>query len=474
MRYVLYVKIKLILSFVIFFLAILTSSCSSTQRNFEEIANSVEECPDEIVPSALKVSCYRFKNGKTSTAFALLESGTATSEPVLFLHGGPGGRAVRDRHIWLSPRSKILDTQDLILVDQKGSGESEPSLDCMETDESMDTSSISACRARLRSDGIDFSEYQINRIAAEIVDLRTFLGVEKWNLYGVSFGSRIALELLEIDNEAVNRVVLDSPLPPQVAAYDSLPEESERAVNLALDLCEKIKECVSQFSDQLNVDCPFYDNQLSRCLNYLLRKLDQNPVTYSDGDIVISVDDSVFAYEIVSALAHPDGLSVIPEALGMALSGKFAEAMKALLSTSVSGYSKGDSLSEGVQFSSECLDELPKNNPDIEKYATAIASALSEKEKVLQEICRIWTPETNGSTKPQFDSFNKHSLILTGSLDPITPSEWALKTKEILPDAILINRNDWTHAPSLSNSCAKRLVSDFLTGKRLNPEDLPC
>ena len=48
-------------------------------------------------------------------------------------------------------------------------------------------------------------------------------------------------ELLEIDNEAVNRVVLDSPLPPQVAAYDSLPEESERAVNLALDLCEKIK-----------------------------------------------------------------------------------------------------------------------------------------------------------------------------------------------------------------------------------------
>ena len=159
MRYVLYVKIKLILSFVIFFLAILTSSCSSTQRNFEEIANSVEECPDEIVPSALKVSCYRFKNGKTSTAFALLESGTATSEPVLFLHGGPGGRAVRDRHIWLSPRSKILDTQDLILVDQKGSGESEPSLDCMETDESMDTSSISACRARLHSDGIDFSEY---------------------------------------------------------------------------------------------------------------------------------------------------------------------------------------------------------------------------------------------------------------------------------------------------------------------------
>ena len=100
----------------------------------------------------------------------------------------------------------------------------------------------------------------------------------------------------------------------------------------------------------------------------------------------------------------------------LALNGRMAEAMSSLLTVGISGYSEGDELSEGAQFSSECLDELPKNNPLIEQYSTPIASALTEREKVLQEICAIWSPDETILKETFFQSFETEALILGGLL----------------------------------------------------------
>jgi len=71
-------------------------------------------------------------------------------------------------------------------------------------------------------------------------------------------------------------------------------------------------------------------------------------------------------------------------------------------------------------------------------------------------------------------SFETEALILSGLLDPITPVSWSLKTEEILPNSILIQRENWTHAPSLNDKCAKELVYKFFTGDRWSNEKLPC
>ena len=195
---------------------------------------------------------------------------------------------------------------------------------------------------------------------------------------------------------------------------------------------------------------------------------------FSSVENTISVDDSAFAFALVGTLAHPDGKNTVPEAVMLALNGRMAEAMDSLLRVNVTGYSKGDELSEGAQFSSECLDELPKNNPLIEEYSTPLASALSKREEVLQGICAIWTPDENLTKKHFPQSFETETLILSGLLDPITPTSWSLKTEEILPNSILIQRENWTHAPSLNDSCAKELVHKFFNGDRWSVEKLPC
>ena len=108
------------------------TSCASSPETLEYTTEHVEKCPGEVVPTRLSVNCYYHKQGESSTAFAVIKSSKAEHDPILFLHGGPGGRSIADRYMWLTPQSKILNSNDLILIDQKGSGESDPSLDCWE------------------------------------------------------------------------------------------------------------------------------------------------------------------------------------------------------------------------------------------------------------------------------------------------------------------------------------------------------
>ena len=99
------------------------------------------DCPGEEVPSDLTVTCHRLELEDASLSVVVLHAADPTGAPVLHLHGGPGGRAVLDRYRWLAPRSGILEGHDVILVDQRGGGDSTPSLDCPELDDGPDRKS---------------------------------------------------------------------------------------------------------------------------------------------------------------------------------------------------------------------------------------------------------------------------------------------------------------------------------------------
>ena len=112
------------------------------------------------------------------------ESDTPAPDPVVYLHGGPGGAAVVHAEAWLDPRSPLLAERDLILVDQRGSGFSRPSLDCPELDQFASGFGDRRCRLRLLDEGIDLAGFTTVEIVADLDDLRRALGHETWNLYG--------------------------------------------------------------------------------------------------------------------------------------------------------------------------------------------------------------------------------------------------------------------------------------------------
>ena len=73
----------------------------------------------------------------------------------------------------------------------------------------MDAATV-ACHDRLVDDGVALDSYNTAENAADIADLRVAMGIEEWDLYGVSYGTALALTVLRDHPEGVRSVVLDS------------------------------------------------------------------------------------------------------------------------------------------------------------------------------------------------------------------------------------------------------------------------
>src|SRR5205807_9077777 len=81
------------------------------------------------------------------------------------------------------------------------------------------------CRERLVRAGVDLSAYTLAEDAADVRDLRLALGYKTWNLRGVSYGTRVAMEAMRLDPTGIRSVVLDSALPLQrTAPFDIMPQ----------------------------------------------------------------------------------------------------------------------------------------------------------------------------------------------------------------------------------------------------------
>jgi len=103
--------------------------------------------------------------------------GRPDGTPVLFVHGGPGGGGDRNARRFFDPA-----TQRAVLFDQRGAGRSRP-------------------LASL----VDNTTWDL---VADIERLRAHLGIERWLVFGGSWGSTLALAYAETHPEAVTGLVL--------------------------------------------------------------------------------------------------------------------------------------------------------------------------------------------------------------------------------------------------------------------------
>ena len=421
-----------------------------------------EDCPGEAVPTRLTVSCHRLHLDHGTLGVAVLWAEDPTGLPVLHLHGGPGGRAVADRYRWLVPRSQVLEGHDVVLVDQRGGGTSTPSLDCPELDDPATPpgEAIQACRYRLDQKGVDRGSVTVGSTAADLVHLRRSLGIDAWHLHGVSSGTRIALELLRIDGSSVASAVLDSPTPPEVDLYDDLPEGVLYALTSMENLC------------RADATCP---GGLVGPLRSILDDLADRPVavTIWSGE-ASAYDDARLIRLVADALAAPAGLNVVDGAVALAAEGRLAEAIAALNEVASTGRSVGDPTSEGARLSSECADELPFNDADPMLTGDPLLDAVARGEVKVRALCAVWQVERSPDIVNWPMVSDVPTLILSGHLDPITPTAWARRLADRLGNAVLVESERWAHAPSMSDPCAVRLVARFLDGEQPLPGFARC
>ena len=183
-------------------------------------------------------------------------------DPIIFFVGGPGGpgRVIARRIMDLN----LGGRRDVILFDQRGTGQSTPSLDCPEQVEvvwqtfgaAQDPQAeadgfreaLATCRKRLASSGVDLDAYDTPTTTDDAADLRTALGINRWNLWGGSYGTEVALEMLRRHPEGVRSAVIDSVVPTDEPADASEHlKVAERALAKLFTGCASDPKCSAAY-----------------------------------------------------------------------------------------------------------------------------------------------------------------------------------------------------------------------------------
>ena len=411
--------------------------------------------------------------------------------------GGPGGplgitatdHNSFDSSIWGSWYSSSINAgRDLILIDNRGVGSSVPRLDCIEIedaamallDKKLDRDEVKKqirqayadCKQRLVDQGIDLSQYHVINAAKDLEQLRVGLGIDKFNLYGASYGSRVALEFERLYPDSVRALILDSIFPQSIKTYENEPRRNYEAIMRVIDRCNRDKRCHRQFGTDLD-----------RKLTDYLARLDESPLRITvvnpvdNKPVSVKVTPQMFFLSLYMALYDADLIRHIPSYLSAIFAGSryhLSELIREYYITEISI----DSIDEGAYASYSCFDEIPfvdftAARKELKKYPFQHYS----NELVfdhMEVMCEVWNvpPAAADFRKPY--RIKTPLLIYSGELDPVTPAE--------LARPVIDNARRWWAAvwPDISHSvmsyseCADSTAAVFLSDPESDPFILGC
>jgi len=399
-------------------------------------------------------------------------------DPVVHLAGGPGSSSLDVAGYLLGQGlDAILERRDFILFDQRGTGYSLPRLDCPERndltatllsgtlsdDESFQAivDAFHRCRDRLTAQGIDLSVYNSAASAADVNDLRLALGYEQLNLYGDSYGTRLALTVMRDFPGAVRSAVLDSTYPLEVNLYTALASNAERAFNVLFDNCAADPICNAAYP---NLKAVFYN---------LVDQLNANPVTVSfsaygsdhtallTGDLLIDV--------LFGGLYNPAVTASMPKMIYQIRNGEYS-----ILRNRLSLYFDTSS-ALGMGTSVQCAEEVPFNSGQ-DAYTAAqgiqpeIAAFFPQSVQPIFTVCQDWTGNAPDPRENQPVDSDIPSLILAGEFDPITPPEWGQMTANHLSNSYYYEIRGNGHWVTRSSRCALEIMLAFLDNPSISPD----
>ena len=406
---------------------------------------------------------------RLSVAVLKSSSGSPHPDPLVFLSGGPGDPSVKntiarlDSPFWTRYREK----RDLIFFDQRGTGYSDPEF-CTELSFSLQTSTfrglsaadrkafvveaVDACRKKMLAKGIDFASYNSITSAQDLDDLRRALDHEQWNLFGVSYGTRLALTAMRDTPSGIRSVVIDSVWPPNAPLANS-KEFLMRSIDLVLEQCAASAECRSAFPALEQDVFSVLDDFEARPLTLVMGDPDRFP----DGRIVI--DGNLLGWGMFAGFYERDFVNIFPLFI-RELSVRNEDVLAAL----VDGLVREPDLSSGLQYAVDCNEWITRISPEMVEADESrhpqlrVWQAYADQEA----ICDAWHDQRAAESALQAVRSEIPTLLFAGEFDPITPPEFGRLAADTLPNSTLIEVPAVAHGAVPFNDCTKDIMGAFL------------
>lgn len=391
-------------------------------------------------------------------------------DPLFIIAGGPGQSAVVVAESVHSIFNDVRKNRDIVFVDQRGTGKSNP-LDCeFETEASKQLSesqqeafakqALVECIAKVKDHA---AYYTTNYAVADLDAVRAALGYKKINLWGGSYGSRVVLEYMRRYPAHTRVSVLDGVAPVAIALPWSMESDGLAALQAINTQCAQTPACVASYGDIVL--------KAQKVSTQLLAKPEAIKILHprTQEKITVNLSAQDFSSVVRLALYSRDLSSLLPRVISEAEAGNYE--LFASLIYLARAKSDMAGISYGMHYSVVCNEDYPLYKDKNAAESNVFLNSLSVQKYT--EVCSQWP---HAQLPPDYWKPIKSDLpvlMLSGSVDPVTPPRWAELVKKELTNVIHIIAPGGHHIIS-QEGCIAQLIAAFIAKGNTKDLDAQC
>ena len=425
----------------------------------------VEGFPEEVLCGTMPVWENRTaKSGRKIDLYMVVlpaQTPNPAPDPVFYINGGPGYGSAGAASGMGRFLGEIRKQRDIVLVDQRGTGKSHP-LHCDLPGGENDLQGymrtlfpmavLHACEPKLAADA-DLTQYTTTIAMDDLDDVRAWLGYERINVYGGSYGTRAAQTYMRQHPEHVRSAVLGGVMIMDARMPFYHARKAQESIDKLFDDCAAQESCRTAFPD------------LRGDLAKVIAQLDQGPVKQAIPDpktgkpVELSIPKGAFTTTLRSMQYSPFLSARVPLYVHMAAQGEYRPMMQMTILDRTD-----PDWNIGMYLAVTCAEDVARIDP--KEVPALVANTYQGDDRIRDqtEACSFWPRATVPEDFFKPLESTAPTLILTGWSDPATPPEWAAEVLRHLPNALNVVIRDGAHGPGgLAHvECYPKLISDFI------------
>jgi pimeloyl-ACP methyl ester carboxylesterase len=373
----------------------------------------------------------------------------ARPDPLFVLAGGPGQAGSDVLPLLSHAFRRVRATRDIVFIDQRGTGLS-GKLDC-ETRPEQETMSEAQLEAELQrciaASRRRFDLYTTAHAARDIEQVRRALGYGKVNLWGGSYGTRLAQAYARAYPASVRALVLDGVAAPE-QVIPAGGRDSQAALDKLFAQCAADRGCQRAYP-ALRAEFMALSDKVARGLPLSVA----NPRTAQP--VTMTMTSPIFLGTIHNVLYAPADARRLPFLIHSAYQGRWEPFIaRRNISSDLSSDSGGAML---LHLAVVCAEDMPRLTPQLlAADAAVLTRPMIER---LPALCKAMAVPAVPLAAPSL--IEAPALLLSGALDPVTPPHRAAAAARHMPAAQQLVVANAGHGVS-QLGCTPRLLREFL------------
>jgi pimeloyl-ACP methyl ester carboxylesterase len=389
-----------------------------------------------------------------SVAVIPATGGQALPDPIVVLMGGPGEDAISAAAVFANQFAPLREDRDLLLVDQRGTGQS-AALRCdlysaedaaASLRDIFPLAAVERCKRRL-SARADLTQYTYAHFANDLEHVRRALGYGRLNLFAGSYGTRAAQVYLRAYPQSVRTVYLGSVVPIDVATPLPFAKTAQIALESTFSACATDSACHIAF--------PNLRDEFRRVLARLESGVVRVSVPGHTGTVPIY--RGRVAEWFRAKLYRPKSAALLPWIIHRAYVGDWTPIVEGILSDAREGDSD---LSFGLFFSITCNEDVafvPEEAVMPETQGTFLGDYRLRQQ---QAACRQWPKASLPKDYRTPVRSSVPTLFASGDTDGGTPLWFMEHVAQGFSDRVQVVLRGQGHTEW--NDCVGQLYEQFV------------